>query len=244
MNAARHIVLSCMFLAGMAGPARGQQWRAATMAEMKEFLQRSDRQYTALTMMKLTTSISAYTNSGDAVPGSTGNSTVWRMGDRYKAEHLGFTTVQDKDMKVLIDPEQRMIYLDKPDPAIMPGKTALQDTVMRQAVAIMRSEQADGTHFRLTYRPGAAYESMEMAFDAAGWLRRMELLTGRPVALDPSNPLSAMVKPRIVIAMDRPVAIKAGTVNADPATVVGWRDGRAVGLGAWRDYTVFDTRVP
>lgn len=244
MTAARHIVLLCIFLAGVAGPAQGQQWRAATIAELKEFLQRSDRQYKALTMMKLTTSVSAYTSSGDALPGSTGNSTVWRMGDNYKAEHLGFTTVQDNEMKVLIDPEQRMIYLDKPDAAIVPGRSAVQDTVMRQAVAIMRSEQADGMHFRLTFGPGAAYETMEMAFDVAGWLRRMELLAGRPVALDPTNPLSAKVRPRIVIALDRPVAIKAGAVNADPATVVDWRDGRAVGLGAWRDYTVFDTRVP
>lgn len=243
MKVAFHIAWLSLAFTCTSGSVIGQQWQAATVAELKEHLQRNDMQYRGRPLMKLTTRISTFTNPGDVVPGSTGNSTVWRMGDRYKAEHLGFTTYQDRKLKVLINPEQRIIYLDKPDDAFSMGRTSLQDTLLHQALRITRSQQADGTHFRLNFRPQAAYEIMDLVFDAAGWLRRMEMVMGRSIALDPSDPATAKVKPRVVIAMDVPEVIQDGTVNADPGLVVGWRDGRPVGLGIWREYTVFDTRV-
>lgn len=243
MRAALHISWLSLAFACAAVPVLGQQWHTATAAEMKAHLQKSERLYSDRTQMKLTTRISAFTQTGTVVPGSTGSSTVWRMGDRYKAEHLGFTTYQDRKLKILIDPEHRVIYLDKPDAVFTVGQASLQDTLLRQALHITRSDQADGTHFRLTFMPPTAYETTELVFDAAGWLRRMEMLMRRSVALDPADPGTTMVQPRLVIAMDVPVVIREGSVDIDPGQVVGWRDGRPVGLGAWRDYTVFDTRV-
>lgn len=243
MRAAFHISWLSLAFTCAAVPVQGQQWHTATAAELKAHLQKSERLYRERPEMKLTTHISAFTGAGTVVPGSTGSSTVWRLGDRYKAEHLGFTTFQDARIKVLIDPEQRVIYLDKPDAVFTVGQATLQDTLLRRALGITRSEQVDGTHFRLAFGPQAAYETTELVFDAAGWLRRMETVMGKPVALDPSAPAGAMVKPRLVMAMDVPVVIREGSVDIDPGQVVGWRDGRPVGLGAWRGYTVFDTRV-
>jgi hypothetical protein len=242
MNRALHIVI--VTLGVLFGPCSSyaQQWETVDPGVLRECLQRNDRQYAAMSNMKLTTVILAYQNAGDAAPSDQGRSVVWRMGDQYKAEHLGMTTYQNKDLRVLIDPDQRTIFLSAPTDINASMRGVLQDSLLAKADKVGRATLGDGTHFRLKFGPRAVYGLVEIDFDKAGWLRHVDLYWAQAVPIDPSDPASAVVYPKVSMALGVPERIAPETVETDPSSVVAWRNGKPVALGIWKEYSVFDTR--
>ena len=223
-------------------PSYAQQWQTSDAASVRECFQRNDRQYASMVNMKLTTLLSSYRNAGDALPNDKGSSIVWRTGDSYKAEHLGMTTYQDKQLSVLIDPAERTIMVSAPTDMMASMRGAMQDSMFAHVAKIGRASLGDGTHFRLKFTPGALYDVMELVFDPQGWLRREDVYWGQPVTLNPDDPASGVAYPKVVFAFGVPEQIDPSTVDADPASVVAWKDGEPVALGSWKDYAVFDTR--
>lgn len=242
MRIRAHSMILVASLSVCALSSQAQHWVPADAAAVQEFVNRNDRLYAALPNMRMTTEILSYRNAGDAVPNDKGSSTVWRTGDRYKAEHLGMTTYQDKQISILIDPQERTIMLSAPTDMITATQVAMRDTFLIHAVRIGRASMGDGTHFRLKFAPGSLYDAVELVFDPQGWLRCETLYWGRPVLMDPVDPASEVIYPKVVLNLDVPVRIDPKTVNSDPASVIAWRDGEPVALGSWKDYDVFDTR--
>jgi hypothetical protein len=192
--------------------------------------------------MRLNTVIYAYTNAGDILPNDKGSSVMWKTGDRYKAEHLGLTTYQDKDLRILIDPEERSIMLCAPDDPMTSMRGMLQDSLLAHVAHIRRASMADGTHFRLKFGPDALYDLIELAFDLHGWLRKVEMHWGQPVVLNPDDPGSATAYPKVVFDLGVPEPIDPGSVDTDPGKVLSWKNGEPVARGQWKDYSIFDTR--
>lgn len=236
-------IASCLLALVLATGVEAQSWEPAGIADIVQRVQANQRKYEALPAFKLSAVVLAYQNAGDAVPNDRGTSTVWKSGKRSRSEHLGMITYQDERLRVLIDPEERMIYLSEPFEVMELMGPSFREDVLATASAIGRSEQADGTHFRLKFPAPAEYDVVEVLFDKQGWLRRIDTYWARPVPLDPGDPRSPLLHPKVVVELAVPQPVDPASVQADPATVVAIRPQGPVALGAWKEYQVFDTRV-
>lgn len=242
MNHCASIVLLVCSLPLNGGRAFAQQWTPSDASAVTEFMAQNDRQYAALVNMKLTTTIQAFKNAGDVFPNDRGSSVVWKTGDRYKAEHLGMVTYQDQEMCLQIDPEERTIMVSTSMNLLTTMRGAMVDSLLRHALVIGRAFMADGTHFRLKFGADAVYDVVELVFDQKGWLRKEEIYWGRPVELNPGDPTTEVVYPKVVFAMAVPESIDASSVDTDLSDVLIWQDGKPVALGRWKGYDIFDTR--
>jgi hypothetical protein len=240
-------VLVVMVLAiwcGLGSPlVRAQAWTPSSATELKRSIEANQRKFEALTHMRMATNIDAFMGSADTQPHQRSTSTLWRMGDRYKVEYMGTSTYQDKELRVVIDPEQHTIMIAAPADPLSSMGAGLQDSVLTRASHIGKSIQADGTHYRLKFDGALAYDVVEVVFDPAGWLRRIEMHWAHPVNVRHGDPDSPTVRPKVVIALEQPEPVGPGSMSIDPHAIVEMRNGVFVGKGVWKDYSVFDTRV-
>ncbi len=218
-----------------------QSWETVDPASVRECLRASDRLYAAMPNMRLSTQIYSYEDASSTVPQDNGTSVVWRIGDRYKAEHLGVISYQDEELSLVVDPEEMTILVGAPRDLRMVMQRAMEDSLLAHAVRVGRSEGQDGTRFRIKLAPGGTFDIVELTFDRQGWLRKEVLYWANPMPRRPGDP-SRDSYPKLVLVFGVPERIDPSSVNADPGHVVSWRNGELVPSAAWRNYTVFDTR--
>ena len=231
-----------LVLTAQAMASNAQRWTSTDTVALMAAVTRNQQLYEGLASYTLSGTVSAFRDLKDAASQDQQPFTVWRSAQGYKAEHFGMTTVQDAQMRVLIDPEQRMIYLSDPSGMLSMVDVGLRKEVFAAATALERNEQADGTHFRLRFPPSANYASLELVFDGKGWLRRMVTCWGHPVAVDPDAPRSPVVTPKVIMELGAPQPLRT-PMDMDPGQVVALSKEGAVGKGQWKGYQVFDTRV-
>jgi hypothetical protein len=154
----------------------------------------------------------------------------------------GMLTLQDERIRVLADPAGRTIYVSTPEDPLKVFDPLLRGLLISNAEALEWSRRPDGDHYRLRFPEGSQYQAVEMVFDGQGWLRQLEMQWGHVIPLDPDVKMSAMVRPRVVMEMQRPGHF-SGTVEMDPSTMVIGTKGNLRATGQWKDYEVFDTRV-
>ncbi len=238
----RALLLSGSLLS-LTGQLFAGEWAESTIAVLKEAIQANQHKYDALPAFHLTTELLAYQNAGDVVPHDRGTSAVWKAGDRMHAEQMGLFSYQNKHMRLLVDPEEKAIYVGTPVEVDGMFGTDLGDALLKQLAGIGRLVDREGTHFRLKFPEGSEYEMMELLFDANGWLRRIDTYWQRPVPLQPDDPRSVVVRPKVVLQLGVPEAVDPASVKVDMnAVVVKGPDGFKP-VGEWKDYQVFDTRV-
>lgn len=233
------VALLC--LVGIYGGVLRAQWTHTDTVQLAKYMEAYAQKMKALRDYEMRTTISSYRNATDAVAQEVGHSTVWRVGDRIKAEHLGVLTFQDATLHVLVDPEERMIYLAKPEEARTAVDAYMRSIMFKAITAVELQRSVAGTRFRLHFPKAAQYSIIELAFDPQGWLRSLAMTWSEPIAVDPGNPLTAMVLPKVVCTLDVPAAV-VKKVNVDMAQVITRRSNSIVGVGPYAGYEVFDTR--
>lgn len=239
-----HRLLLAMLPWALAAGARAQAWVPSTPERFKQDLEASRDLYEGWVNMRQATYISAFLTATDEVPHQRSTSVLWRTGDRYKVEYMGMETYQDKDLRVVVDREQRRILVGVPQDLSGTGRETLQQALLADIPLIERTERPDGVRYRLRLDGLSGLGDMEAAFDKAGWLHTLTLYWAEEVATQHRAPLAHRVRPKVVLEFGRPERIAPGSVNADPRTVVGRRGTQLAGLGEWGGYHVFDTRVP
>jgi hypothetical protein len=223
--------------------AIGQGRTAVTPKELAERLDRSAALFQAEDNYRVRTTIMAYRNTGDATPQETEVSTVWKMGAMAKAEHMGLVSYQNERLRVTVVPEERVLMVAEPQSFFDVLGKDYKLVVFSGAERIERWPKDGRDHYRAYFRQGSDHEQLEFAFDDAGWLRRLECWWGYTVPLDPDNALSARVTPKVVMEMERPVRLKPGEVNADPALAVVVRGHELVPTAAYSGYEIVDNRL-
>lgn len=218
------------------------QWVASDTAQFARAVDAFTAKFATLRDYELHSTVSSYRNASDRIPEETGRSTVWKVGDRSKAEHLGVITYQDKTMRVMVDPEERMIYLTHPEPEGATMGMDLRAAMFRAATKVQMERSSAGIRYRLHFPKAAQYSTFEVSFDAKGWLRSIVTTWGQPIEVDPGNPMTDMVLPKVELKLDPPIAI-TGMVNVDMAQVIAKTASGTTGVGPYAGYEVFDMRA-
>ena len=219
-----------------------QTWQTVKPAELMAMLDASAAKYKAYNAYHLTSNLYAYHNSTDPRPAEEAISQVWKDGNKAKAEHMGMVSYQNEDLRVSIDPEERLMMIAEPQDFFGLLGQEYRESVF-QAAAITRADLPDGARFRAKFGPGSDYELIEFKFDKAGWLRRMETHWGQPIALAPDNPMTALITPMVVLEMGVPQRIAPGSVVVDPSVAVRIVKGKPVVAQAYTGYELIDNRV-
>ena len=220
-----------------------QDWTAVDKTELLGRLDASAAKFSSYTHYELRSELLAYTNSTDAQPAERGTSTVWCMGKSAKAEHLGALSYQNERMSVTIDQEDHLIMVAEPVDFFGHLPQTYRQEVFGKAIGIGRAVRDAQTVYRASFGKGSDFDVIEFAFDAQGWLRRIEVHWGVPIALVPDRPLSARVTPKVVLLVGVPTRIAAGSVNTDPAQAVATERGILVPAKRYADYTLIDNRL-
>lgn len=243
MNRSHHIsalLVGCLL---MVLPAVGQAWTASGPEAFKRDARASQHKYGTLEHMRQTTHIDTYLTGRGTTPHQRNTSVLWRMGGHYRLEHMGFTTFQDGEVRVVVDQEQHQILVSAPQDPMAAMHGALQDSLLALLPSIGRSAGTDGVHYRLKFAGMLGFDVVEVFFDREGWMRRVTLHWAQAVELLHRDPTAPLVLPRVVMEFGLPERVAAGSVNADPHTVVERRTEGLVAIGAWKGYEVFDTRL-
>ncbi|MFT3884719.1 MAG: hypothetical protein QM724_04605 [Flavobacteriales bacterium] len=236
----RSLLFALLFAAG--GAALAQHWSPVDTSTLMAAVTRNQQLYERSDSYMLSGTAYAFRDLRDAAAQEQQRFTVWRSAQGYRAEHFGFTTIQDGRMRVLIDPEQRIIYVSEPTDLLSMVDVDLRREVFQAATALEQCVQPDGIHFRLSFPPGTNYASLELVFDGKGWLRRMVTCWGHPVLVDPEDPRSPQVTPKMVMELGVPQPVRA-PIDTDPGQVVAFAAEGARAKGMWQGYQVIDTRA-
>lgn len=235
--------LVAIAIAAIGLPARAQGWQPATHEELLARLDASAARYRAMENYEARSTLLVFARANHAEPSERGESRVWKVGGRAKAEHLGIISYQDERLRVTIDPEEEVIVLAEPEEFVGLGGIEERREMLRMAVAIDKRPHERGEAYRMTLPKGSEYKEVLFFFDGTGWLRRMETLWADPVALIPDNPLSETILPRVVMELDPPRPINPSTIKASPSEAITFRNGNPTPVGRFAAYRVIDNRL-
>jgi hypothetical protein len=220
-----------------------QAWTSATSTELVARLDRSAAQFNAMDHFRLQSTIMAFRNTTDDAPQETETSTVWKMGDKAKAEHMGLVSYQNTQVRVTVIPEDRVLMVAEPQSFFDVLGKDYKMLVLSSAKSIDKREQDGSSRYRVRFAKGSDYELIEFTFDEGAWLRRVECWWGNSIALEPDNPLTALVTPKVVLEMERPVRLTSTAIAVDPSLAIVRQGNELVPTPAYAGYEIVDNRL-
>lgn len=235
--------ITALALLALALPMAAQSWAPATADELLSRLDASAAKYNAMEHYEARAALLVYANPGDKEPSERGESRVWKLGGKAKAEHLGMVSYQNEKLRVTIDPDDRIMVLAEPEEYL--GLMGIEErrALLGLAQSIERRTDDLGDRFRARFPAGSEYEVVLFTFDKNGWLRRLETHWGHAVPLIPDNPLTATITPRVVMELEPPRRVAPTAVKADPSEAVAFVNGQPRPTPAFEGFTVIDNRL-
>lgn len=218
-------------------------WSPSDTLELSRYMRSYENKLLALNSYMIRSTIASYQNASDVSPSEVESSVLWKVGDRMRSEAFGVISLQDKTMHVVIDPEGGLIQISEPEGPLNTAGAEARAIMFLATQQVRRSTDAYGVRFQLTFPKQATYSTVELLFDKDGWLRGITSYWGQPIALDPSNPLTAMVTPKLQLEMTVPMPVKQAP-DMDISSVIDRKTLRPATKGAYVNYEVYDTRVP
>jgi|GEM_PF-5500564 len=218
-------------------------WVVTDTIELGRYLHAYEAKLGALNDYVLRSTISSYHNTTDAMPAEVERTTLWKMGDRMRSEAFGVITVQDNTLRVTVDAEERMIMLSVPEGSLSMADAGTRTIMFLAAQQVRKTTDPLGVRFQLTFPKAATYSTLELVFDKQGWLRSMTTCWARPIIVEPGNPLSDQVLPKVRVDLTEPGPI-GQKVELDIAKLVDRKAAQLRGVGAYADFEVYDTRTP
>lgn len=233
-----YLLLITLFAWGM---TTAQEWRTVDHTELIQKLDASAAKVTAMDRYVFRSTLMAFRTGGDAQPMEASSSTVWKDGKRVKAEHMGFISYQDEQVRVTVDTEDRVMILAEPE-----GFFDLLDASYRasvfEAAAIGKREGATGVTYRARYGPGSDFTLIEFQFDRTGWLAKLTVHWGQAVSALPDQPMADVFTPVVVLEMAPPQPLAAGSVRLEVSEAVAITASGVVPAQRFAGYTVVDNR--
>jgi len=117
---------------------------------------------------------------------------------------LGVHTIQDKQHRVVMDEEQKILILAHRSPETDPMDNlqlnALTELVEKAYIRLIPG----GKQVQLKYPRGSEYEIIEFSIDNDHWLREMVLYFAYALTEHPDDPPSTAKKPKVVMDFSKP----------------------------------------
>lgn len=218
-------------------------WTPSDTLELGRYLRTYENKLLALNSYVIRSTIASYQKASDSSPAEVESSVLWKVGDRMRSEAFGVISLQDKTMHVVIDPEEGLIQVSEPEGQLNSAGAEARAIMFLATQQVRKATDPQGVRFQLTFPKQAKYSTVELLFDKEGWLRGITTHWGQPIALDPGNPLTAMVTPKLQLEMTVPTPVKQ-VPDMDIANVIDRKTLRPAAKSSYVDYEVYDTRIP
>ncbi len=232
-----------LLLASAIGHA--QVWQPSTPQEVLERIDANGRKFVELGAYEVSMDMSSYRSVNDAAPFDQGRSVMIKVGDRYRVDALGVTTVQDEQFTVSVDSSERMIMVGKAGPLVNEIGAAHMRTVVEKAASVSKRSTGKGVVYKIEFLRGAHYSRMDLEYDAEGWMVKMESHWGFAIQEDPDDPNSPSYTPKVVMLWGRPRKVQEAAVQGklDISQYVIFKNNRPEAVGIWKDFELHDSRV-
>lgn len=222
----------------------GQAWENVPVSDFVQAKRASDALYVGLERFRITMEMTSYRSVEDRVPHDRTMASIVREGTRFRSEVGGIITVQDATIRVVRDPEEGKVFATDPVKLEDAWAIGVANLVLSSLVACERRTLDGHTEYRVRFSPGSVQEHMVVRYDAAGWLRSTSTVWRRPIAEDPSDPLSAAYRPRLEVAYGIPVVLKGPPDPVtDPWRLVKRGEQGLVAIGEWTGAPVIEARL-
>jgi hypothetical protein len=222
------------------------QWMPATQGDLEQRIRKNRSLYEAVGAFGLDYTIAVYRDASSVVAEQVMKAHVESAKGCSWSGQPGMLTVQDADLRVLVDSAQRVVMVSAPthDEAYL--GTAFSERVLAGVKAIGTMRTSEGEVYRVLFNEAAAIDAMEVTFDDKGWLRRVTIHWRRMAADDPRARMG-FVAPRLETRFGIPQRLPADrTVLArmDTKRLVQVSENGVRPLGALSTYELIDTRLP
>lgn len=239
------VIASLAFLLLGMAPIQVPDWEPSSGKELQRSKAVCDSLYTAFWGFRQDLTVSSYRSKTDLQVYDVERAMVRKEGMRFRSEIGGVVTIQDEQIRVMVDKQAKVVMMADP--------IKLEDMFM-EAFAMEATEnfgtcaarpKDGGVEYRFTFNKGAVYEHIVAWYDAKGWLRRTETVWRAGVSEAPLLPMAAVTQPRLVTEYGMPVPIKKGgyTTATDPWSILELGVDGPIARGDWAAYELIDTRL-
>lgn len=197
------------------------------------------------TRCKLTTEVVSYRRSSDVVPSDQVLSTVWRNGNRFKAEQLGLWSYQNDSLCAAIDEDERTVVISEPRGA---NENLLTDRVkglLHGVSSIACQDINGGKLFRVEYERNSPNAHMDITYEADGWMSEVVLQLRSGNYTGGEGPPFSIDDPKVVFRFHRPGPLEgkaAEGIGQGPLAFIRKGAQGLVLTGKWSAYRLIDTR--
>ncbi len=240
MTRPRQIALCFLLLMGAA--THGQTWEPVAPHVAADAYNTAAAKYTGQQKYRMGVEVASYRDQADKEPDQVVACDIRRAGDLYRADHFGRVSYQDARMKVMVVPEQHTVVLGAGQEAFDMLGAEIRKEMFTSAVKATQFTDPGAARYRVYLSKAYKWEYLEFAFDPQGWMRQLTLVLAEPMAVDPGNPLTALVRPRIVFSFEVPRSLDLPTDDLSWSNVLALRGTSAEAIGPYAGYEVIDTR--
>ncbi len=241
----RHIAPSILLFAGhimFGGTSGAQSWQDAKPQDVSGAYYAAAAKYAGQRQYRMGVEVASYRDLTDKEPHEVVACDIRKSGDLYRADHFGRVSYQEGRMKVMVVPDQRTVVLGAGQEAFQMLGAEIQKEMFTKAVKATRSSDHREARYRLYLTKAYKWEYIEFAFGTDGWMKQLALVQAEPMAVDPGNPLTAIVRPRVVFSFETPRPLDLSTDELSWTNVLALSGTSAKAIGPYAGYEVIDTR--
>ncbi len=240
MTSLQRIAALLFLVAGTS--AYGQNWTPVQPSTAAEAYYAAVAKYAARTQYRMAVEVTSYRDQADKEPEQVVSCDIRRAGELYRADHFGRVSYQDARMRVMVVPEQRTLVVGAGQEAFDLLGAEIRREMFTNATKATRSNGPDGVRYRVHLNRSYKWEHVEFTYDDKGWMRQLALVVAEPMAVEPGNPLSALVRPKVVFAFGSPGPLDLTADELSWSSVLALRGTKPEGIGAYAGYELIDTR--
>lgn len=238
-------LVTAVALGALAVLLHAQEWTACPAAELVRAKKASDALHATVPVFSLKLRMASYRSATDAVPFEEVDAILLHDGACSRAEIKDMLTVQDADLRVIVDREERTLIVTDPVAEDDPYVSALSNAVIERAASCARRATPEGTEYRIIFPDGAVYDRLIVLYDKKGWLRRTVSFWRQGISEQPDDPGARLFKPKLQVDYELPRAFASGSRRAemDTSAFIVLEDGTPKGIGPWTAFEIIDSRI-
>ncbi|MFI5136683.1 MAG: hypothetical protein ACHQIM_02570 [Sphingobacteriales bacterium] len=221
-------------------------WTVLSEPDFNKVFKRQESLYKEKASYSLLIRHSSYENHTTTSPYEKVEGYFKKEGTSYHSFLLGMETIQNKEMKIVIDSSSKKILIAPADAAFQPLSGDEFQKDMKGCGSIKCKEQDKGKIYRLDYKEGeGSLEAIEYLVSKDGLISKMVMFY-RELSYNPGfRQKEEKYKPRIEVELTEFKTAGAGNKDDfEPGKYVTLSGSKYKGIGKYQQYSVFDTRVP
>lgn len=230
--------ISAMVIAPVFG-AIAQAWTPVPVERLLHQRALADSLQAAMGPSILVMDLMSFRSSTDVVPYDRKHARLVRTAQGFRSEIGDVLMVQGHGLRVVVDRSDRTMLVTDPTALTNVSLPPWSEELLTSLGACYMRTVSDGVEFKLVMAKDVVHDHVLLQFDAQGWLRRSETFWRSGMDGTPGDP-------RLVVQYQRPVPLRAGTVDeqgTDPWEFVKVGPAGLIAIGEWNGIEVIDARI-